>query len=135
MHLKSLLIVDDDLDLIMLLERDLVRHGFVVETAANLGLAEEILNAWRPAIVLLDVNVAGSDGRQLCWKIKQDPSQFARVIMMSGFDASASRSLLFGADDFIAKPFSLEFLRMKLSENAQASSVRRVNETRSRGSS
>lgn len=114
MQYKSILIVDDDIDLMMLLERELLKRGYIVETAASLPEAEEFLNAHAPDLVLLDINLDGDDGRQLCWKIKRNEQHHARVMMMSGFDYHPSRSILFGADDFLAKPFNIDLLLTKV---------------------
>jgi DNA-binding response OmpR family regulator len=112
----SILIIDDDLDLLMLLERNLSSEGHLIETAASLAEAEEMLWLFEPAIILLDINVNGEDGRKLCWKIKHDDRfPCSKVIVMSGFDCSTERAVLFGADDIIAKPFETDFLLFKIS--------------------
>lgn len=108
---KRILIVDDDIDLLMLLERCLDREGYAVETAASLTEAEEILPQFFPHLVLLDINVNGEDGRKLCWKLKNaTATPFSKVIVMSGYDCNTGRAVLFGADDFITKPLHSEYL-------------------------
>jgi len=108
-----LLIIDDDIDLLMLLERSLLKEGYAVETAASLPEAEEIIPYFFPQLVLLDINVNGEDGRQLCWKLKHT-QKGVKVILMSGFDYSLSRAVLFGADDLIPKPLETALLLQKL---------------------
>jgi len=108
---KRILIIDDDIDLLMLLERRLDREGFWIETAASLPEAEEIIENFNPNVVLLDINVKGEDGRQLCWKIKRNEEELsAKVIIMSGYDFSTGRAVLFGADDLLPKPLNMDFL-------------------------
>jgi DNA-binding response OmpR family regulator len=112
---KRILIIDDDIDLLMLLERRLDQEGYCVETAASLPEAEEILPSFLPHLILLDINVNGEDGRQLCWKLKYSATAMdVKVIILSGYDLNTRRSLLFGADDLIAKPCQLEFLLHKI---------------------
>jgi DNA-binding response OmpR family regulator len=112
------LVIDDDIDLLMLLERKLQQQGYKVESAVSLAEAEYVLSLFKPDIVLLDINVAGEDGRQLCWKIKHGAgAAVTKVILMSALYYPTTRTLLFGADDFIAKPFASEFLLQKM--NAQ----------------
>lgn len=114
---KRILLVDDDIDLLMLLERKLQRSGYVIETAASMPEAEYVVSLFRPHLVLLDINVAGDDGRQLCWKIKHsEETRDAKVILMSGYNYTVNGPLLFGADDFIAKPFQSEFLVNKVEQ-------------------
>ena len=112
---KKILIIDDDLDLLMLLERNLLKEGYEVETAANLPEAEEIYTSFIPHLVLLDINVNGEDGRQLCWKIKMNvPNPEVKVLVISGYDFNLSRAALFGADDLVSKPFQVDYLLHKL---------------------
>jgi len=114
-----ILVIDDDLDLLMLLERVLVKEGYVVETAASLPEAEEMLPEFSPHVVLLDINVHGHDGRQLCWKLKKaHPPVF--VILISGFDVSMSRAALFGADDLLPKPLHTAVLLERLDKHLAA---------------
>lgn len=114
---KRILLVDDDIDLLMLLERKLQRCGYLIESAASLPEAEYVLSLFRPDVVLLDINIAGDDGRQLCWKIKHsEHNSKAKVILMSGYNYSTSGPLSFGADDYIAKPFDSEYLVNKVAD-------------------
>lgn len=114
---KRILIVDDDIDLLMLLERKLKQEGYETETAVSLPEAEELIVYFDPHLVLLDVNLRGEDGRQLCWKIKHQPVyRIAKVLIISGFDYSLSRATLFGADDILPKPFHMEFLLNRIGD-------------------
>jgi DNA-binding response OmpR family regulator len=108
---KRIMVIDDDIDLLMLLERSLQKHGYLVETAASLPEAEEIIPEFLPDLVLLDINVKGQDGRKLCWKLKNTSLLLnPKVIIMSGFDLNSRLTYLFGADDMLVKPFPLEYL-------------------------
>lgn len=112
---KKILLVDDDIDLLMLLERKLQKTGYVIESAASLPEAEYVSSLFKPDAVLLDINVAGDDGRQLCWKLKNTgENRGVKVILTSGYNYTINRQLLFGADDFLAKPFQSEFLLQKI---------------------
>lgn len=109
------LVIDDDIDLLMLMERKLQQQGYKVESAVSLAEAEYVLNLFKPHLVLIDINVDGEDGRQLCWKIKHGPdAATTKVILMSALYYPTTRTLLFGADDFVAKPFDTEFLLQKM---------------------
>ena len=105
-----ILVVDDDIDLLMLLERRLVQAGYKVETAASLLEAEELSVFFEPHLVLLDININGQDGRKLCWQLKHAPGTQTKVLLLSGYDCSISRAALFGADGIIAKPVPTEYL-------------------------
>src|ERR1043165_887928 len=88
-----ILLVDDDIDLLMLMERKLQQNGYVVESAASLSEADYVLSLFKPDLVLIDINVGGADGRQLSWKIKKKESN-CKVILMSGYHYPKSRVLL-----------------------------------------
>jgi DNA-binding response OmpR family regulator len=112
---KRILIIDDDIDLLMLLERCLDKEGYAVETAASLAEAEEVLPQFLPHLVLLDINVNGEDGRKLCWKLKNANEESAvKVIIISGYDYSTGRAMLFGADDLLPKPLHTDYLLHKV---------------------
>jgi len=113
---KRILIVDDDIDLLMLLERQLKCQGYETETAISLDEAEKLVVYFDPHLVVLDINIKGEDGRQLCWKLKHKPVyRVPKVLIISGFDYSASRAVLFGADDILPKPLNTEFLLNRIS--------------------
>ena len=126
---KRILIIDDDLDLLMLLERRLLREGYDIETAASLPEAEEIIPYFTPQLVLLDINVKGEDGRKLCWKLKKTKNaKPLTVLIMSGYDHSTGRAVLFGADGLLPKPLNTDFLlhqvAMHLKQNGAARLVK-----------
>lgn len=107
--LKKILIVDDDVDFLMLLERRLTQEGYLVEAAASLPEAEDITPQFKPHLVLLDINLKGEDGRKYCWNLKSTEPEI-KVIILSGYDHSLVRAVLFGADDLIPKPINFEYL-------------------------
>jgi DNA-binding response OmpR family regulator len=116
LELKKVLLVDDDLDLLMLLERKLVQEGYIVETAASVPEAEDILSHFLPHLVLSDVNINGDDGRQLCFKLKNHQAHPPmKVILMSGVFVDSRLAHLFGADEMVAKPFSTDYLLNRMS--------------------
>jgi DNA-binding response OmpR family regulator len=112
---KRILVIDDDIDLLMLLERKLDSQGFAVETAASIPAAKEFLPYWYPDLVLLDININGEDGRQLCYELKLDERlKETKVILISGYDPSYRRAVLFGADEVMPKPFDTGDLLAKI---------------------
>jgi DNA-binding response OmpR family regulator len=121
---KRVLIIDDDIDLLMLLERRLEKEGYSIETAASLPEAEEIIPAFVPHLILLDINVNGDDGRQLCWKLKKSEDQYSvKVILMSGHDYSVGRAVLFGADELLPKPLITDYLLHRMDAHLYPNTV------------
>ena len=109
----SVLIVDDDLDMLSMLKK-LVRKKCrcEVKIAPSGESAWQLLGEWQPDIVLTDIKMPGGlDGLALLHKIKEQYPAIA-VIIMSGFGTveSAIAALKNGAYDFILKPFDNEYL-------------------------
>jgi DNA-binding response OmpR family regulator len=113
---KRILVIDDDIDLLMLLERRLDREGYCVETACSIAEAKALIPIVQPHLVLLDVNINGEDGRQLCFELKTDPSLEMKVILISGHDPNPRRAQLFKADDMLPKPFDTAILVSKIDD-------------------
>lgn len=114
---SRILVIDDDIDLLMLLERRLQKEGYDVETAASLQEALEILPYLQPHLILCDINVNGEDGRKLCFEIKNSKEYYTtRIIMMSGFDFSQGRAIIFGADELVPKPLNMEYVLLRIEE-------------------
>ena len=114
--MAKILLIDDDPDIRTVMSSVLSREGYEVETASRREEALEKLKAIKPAAILLDVLLSGSDGRELCRELKanEETSQIP-VIMFSGHPSAAQQFESYGANDFIAKPIHTETLLNKLS--------------------
>jgi DNA-binding response OmpR family regulator len=125
---KRILVVDDDLDLLMLLERKLMNEGYIVETAASVYEAKEILGVWKPHLILLDININGDDGRKLCGELKMGPSPaLSKVLLISGYDYNQGIAVLFGADELIVKPLNVEYLMHRIKHHLSQTAYAVVN--------
>jgi DNA-binding response OmpR family regulator len=104
----AILVVDDDADLRTLVCDALARAGFETLEAERGDHAYELALKERPALAVLDVNLPGLSGYELCHRIHEDIDDGLPVIFVSGertesFDRVAG--LLIGADDYLVKPF------------------------------
>jgi two-component system phosphate regulon response regulator PhoB len=112
-----ILVVEDDVDLLRLLERELVAANHRVLVATNGAGALERARRHHPALVLLDVNLPDIDGIEVLRRLKQSPGTArAAVVLLSGRAGESDRivGLELGADDYIAKPFSLRELLLRV---------------------
>jgi adenylate cyclase len=104
----DILVVDDTPANIRLFEAILTTHGYSVRSATNGPDALSVIASDRPPdVVLLDIQMEGMDGYEVCRQIRADErSAMLPVIMVtaSGNDEKV-HSLESGADDFIARPF------------------------------
>ena len=108
------LIVDGDRDLLDIMTYALRREGYEVVAAASGPQALERLSADRPDIVVVDLKLPGLDGFEVCRRIRLDSE--VPVIAVSGVrdEADIVRVLRLGADDYVAKPFSLKELAARM---------------------
>ena len=108
--MKRILLVEDDPDIALSLRNKLERDGgYAVEVVADgpAGLARA--SAEPPELVLLDVNLPGIDGFEVCRRLRKDPETAGvPVIMLTARigEDDRVRGLDLGADDYITKPFS-----------------------------
>ncbi|MFC1967440.1 response regulator transcription factor [Chloroflexota bacterium] len=105
--MKQILVVDDDLAMQRLIEKNLTTKGYEVLKASGGQEALKILFANKPHLVLLDVVMPGMDGWQTCSRIREVSD--VPVIMMTGqknTEGDIVRGLEHGADEYLLKPLS-----------------------------
>lgn len=111
---KKLLIVDDDQDLVDLMEDGFRRDGqFEIRTANNGFDAGMGVKEFRPDLVVLDVMLPDINGKEVCQRVRNDPTMdMVKILCISGMvEASKVDSLKeAGANDFMQKPFSIDDL-------------------------
>ena len=117
MRENKILLIDDDPELLDLLKVKLGGEGFVVICApeANSGLKKIVDH--NPDLVLLDINMPGRNGLELCKHLRSSPvSKNLPIIFLSGRDEQIDRllGLEFGADDYITKPFDIRELILRI---------------------
>jgi DNA-binding response OmpR family regulator len=104
----TVLVADDDADILRFVEINLRLEGFEVVTARDGRDTLAKAAAVRPDLVLLDVQMPGIDGYTICARIRADASLAAvRVIIVTANYGSAAveAARRAGADDFLVKPF------------------------------
>ncbi len=113
--MKRILVVDDDKDILNILKLILQMNGFEVMVTPN---GEEALTkslTYCPQLVLLDVFLSGSDGRDICNLLKGNPStKNIPVVIFSAHSNVEDVLKVCDADDFISKPFDISELVEKI---------------------
>ena len=101
-----ILIVDDEPKIVKLARDYLERSGFQVTTAANGPTALAIAKADKPDLIVLDLNLPGMDGLDVCRQLRRESD--VPIIMLTARVEETDRliGLELGADDYIIKPFS-----------------------------
>lgn len=106
---ESVLIVEDDPDIVELLHYTLEREGYSVAVAQNgeKGLAEA--RRRKPGLIVLDLMLPGLDGLEICKALKaEDATKGIPIVMLTAKSEESDivLGLEFGADDYVKKPFS-----------------------------
>jgi two-component system KDP operon response regulator KdpE len=101
-----ILVVDDDPQIRRVMRVTLVAQGFEVRDARSAELAFEILEHEKFDLVLLDINLPGMGGLEVCRHVRATSD--AAIIMLTVRDTEKDKieALDAGADDFVTKPFS-----------------------------
>lgn len=105
----TVLVVDDEKNLLVLLERVLKKEGYEVLSAANAEEALQVMDQSQVDIVLTDIKMPGMDGITLMDTIKKTDDSI-EVIIMTAFATldTAINALKMGARDYIRKPFDID---------------------------
>jgi two-component system copper resistance phosphate regulon response regulator CusR len=109
------LVVDDDPKLVALVVQGLVESDLVAEGARDIDAARALLRDQRFDIVLLDVMLGTTDGRNLLTEMRAAGDDVA-VILVTARDATDDRieGLRLGADDYVVKPFAFAELLARI---------------------
>jgi len=113
----SILIVDDEPDLLELVRVNLDQAGYSVETAGSGRDALAAVRRSAPDLVVLDLMLPDLSGTELCRRIRSDPALAdLPIIMLTAKAAEVDRVVGFevGADDYVTKPFSPRELALRV---------------------
>ena len=114
---ESVLVVDDERDILELVKYNLDKEGYQVTVVAT---GEDALAAARtrmPDIVVLDLMLPGVDGLEVCRRLKSDPkTRHIPIVMLTakGDEADVVTGLELGASDYVTKPFSPRVLTARI---------------------
>lgn len=110
--MQTILVVDDDKDILEVLQYILEDSGYQVDTLSDGHYLFEKIKAHMPDLILLDIMLGNMDGRELCRDVKaQIETHDIPVILISASHVINAPFHQNGApDDFIAKPFDIKVL-------------------------
>lgn len=111
----TVLVVDDEPNILELLSAALRLSGFEVHAADNGAAALKVAGDHKLDIVVIDVMLPDYDGFQLAQRLRKDHQRLP-VLFLTARDALEDRiaGLTVGGDDYVTKPFSLEELVLRL---------------------
>jgi DNA-binding response OmpR family regulator len=111
-----LLVIDDEADLADAVARGLRREGYAVDVAYSGDEALDRLGYTDYDLLLLDLTMPGTDGREVCRIVRRERGAATRVLMLTARDSTEDRvaGLDDGADDYLVKPFAFPELAARV---------------------
>ncbi len=106
----TILVADDDPQLLRLMTRNLQFEGYSLLTASDGKQALDLFEQHNPALLLLDVMMPHMDGLAVCRAIREYSAVPIIIVTARGQDSDKVRGLDLGADDYLTKPFSVDEL-------------------------
>jgi two-component system, OmpR family, KDP operon response regulator KdpE len=109
-----ILVVDDEPQIRRIMRTTLTCAGYEIDDARTGQEALTKVREFRPDLVLLDINMPGMDGFEACRSIRADTN--IAIIMLTVRNSETDKLAAFdaGADDFVAKPFSIPELQARI---------------------
>ncbi|MBI2832278.1 MAG: response regulator transcription factor [Chloroflexi bacterium] len=114
MKKTSVLVVDDDPQLVRLVRANLEAAGYKVFTAADARSALNIVDMEMPALIILDIMMPEIDGYELCRRIREFSDVPIIMLTAKVEDVDKVKGLKQGADDYMTKPFSVQELLARI---------------------
>ena len=114
---KSILIVEDEKDILDLIEYHLKQSGFSVIKAMDGASGLEKAKHERPSLIILDLMLPEMDGKDVCRALKSNPfTQHIPILILTAKTEEIDRVIGFelGADDYVTKPFSPKELVLRV---------------------
>ena len=109
MKQETILIIEDDGDIVELLQYNLAKEGFRVRVARDGDSGLHEARRYRPDLILLDLMLPGVDGLEVCRRLKRDGELATTPVVMvtaKSEESDVVTGLELGADDYLTKPFS-----------------------------
>lgn len=115
--MTRLLVVDDEPEICEFLKSFFEDRDFQVETAGSGEAALKLAETFHPQVILLDIKMGDVDGLEVLKKVKQANPK-VKVIMVTALETTdkIESAMRLGADNYITKPLSLEYLENDVRE-------------------
>src|SRR6478752_5232100 len=129
----KILVADDDLDLSGLVAYSLSQSGYLVVKAADGRAALAVFDAEAPDLVILDINMPGASGFEVCTAIRARGDVPVMMLTARGEEQDLVRALELGADDYLTKSFSPKTLLARVKALLRRASADRAHASLSAG--
>ena len=106
----KILVIEDVKELADLVTLYLSKEGFEVRAAESAEKGFDIIEEWKPELIILDINLPGMDGFEFLQKFRRDSNTPVLIVSARDSDEDHISGLGIGADEYITKPFSPKVL-------------------------
>ncbi len=105
---ETILVVDDEANIVELVRLYLTQEGYRVESAGDGRTALDRAASLKPALLVLDLMLPGLDGWEVCRRVRAGDQRDLPIIMLTARDDDVDKivGLELGADDYLTKPFN-----------------------------
>ena len=110
MDRNTILVIDDDRNILAIIEMYLKKEGYEVVTCERGDTAIETFRKGAPSLVVLDVMLPGMDGWEVLAKLREESAVPVIMLTAKGDTTDRIQGLDLGADDYMAKPFEAKEL-------------------------
>jgi DNA-binding response OmpR family regulator len=124
----KVLVLDDDSSVSEMIGTGLETFGYKVALAGNEKEFWASVTREKPDIILMDVGMPGIDGISLCRHVRlSESAKDIPIIIVTAFNDEKTfhDAMLFGANDFIAKPFDIGEIKRKIDDIITKTSLRK----------
>ena len=113
--MRKILIADDSQDLLEIIKITMEEQGYNVCITSNKRDFIAAIKPFQPNLILMDVFLKDIDGREICRELKRNSrTKLIPIIMCSANPYALSNYHLYGANDAIEKPFTIDALIYKI---------------------
>src|SRR6266404_2498089 len=113
----KILVVDDEPQIRRVLRTALVAGGYTVQDVRSGEEALETLREERPDLAIVDINLPGMSGFEVCREIRETSEVPIIMLSVRNSEGDKVRALDAGADDYVVKPFSTQELLARVRAN------------------
>lgn len=107
MGTNSILVVDDSADNLLLTRLLLESEGFEVRTTEDAAQTLDVLSSYKPQLILMDLQLPGTDGLELTRRLRRDPAwEKVTIVALTAYamKGDEENALAAGCDGYITKP-------------------------------
>ena len=114
MENNTILVIDDDKNILAIIEMYLKKEAYSVKTCERGDLALQLFRETQPSLVVLDVMLPGMDGWEVLAKLRAESTVPVIMLTAKGDTFDRIQGLDLGADDYIVKPFDAKELLARI---------------------